>query len=57
MGDVDFEEAKKRASWITPVPGGNFLEFRNLEILNYCSQCMLIFKMLDSMFEALHLSI
>lgn len=22
VGDVDFEEAKKRASWITPVPGG-----------------------------------
>jgi len=21
-GDVDFEEAAKRASWITPVPGG-----------------------------------
>ena len=57
MGDVDFEEAKKMASWITPVPGGNFLELRNLEILNYCSQCKLIFTMLDSMFEALHLSI
>ena len=22
LGDVEFEEAKKRASWITPVPGG-----------------------------------
>lgn len=22
VGDLDFEEAKKRASWITPVPGG-----------------------------------
>jgi len=22
VGDVDFEEAKKKASWITPVPGG-----------------------------------
>ena len=22
MGDVDYEEARKRASWITPVPGG-----------------------------------
>ena len=21
-GDIDFETAKKRASWITPVPGG-----------------------------------
>lgn len=23
VGDVEFGEAKKRASWITPVPGGN----------------------------------
>jgi methylenetetrahydrofolate dehydrogenase (NADP+)/methenyltetrahydrofolate cyclohydrolase len=22
VGDVEFEEASKRASWITPVPGG-----------------------------------
>lgn len=22
VGDVDFNEARKRASWITPVPGG-----------------------------------
>ncbi|MCU7808452.1 MAG: bifunctional methylenetetrahydrofolate dehydrogenase/methenyltetrahydrofolate cyclohydrolase, partial [Candidatus Thiodiazotropha sp. (ex Semelilucina semeliformis)] len=22
VGDVDFETAKERASWITPVPGG-----------------------------------
>ena len=22
VGDVDFAEASKRASWITPVPGG-----------------------------------
>ena len=22
VGDVEFEEAAKRASWITPVPGG-----------------------------------
>jgi methylenetetrahydrofolate dehydrogenase (NADP+)/methenyltetrahydrofolate cyclohydrolase len=22
VGDIEFEEASKRASWITPVPGG-----------------------------------
>ena len=22
LGDVEFSEAKKRAAWITPVPGG-----------------------------------
>lgn len=22
VGDVDFEQARQRASWITPVPGG-----------------------------------
>ena len=22
LGDVDFKEAKQKASWITPVPGG-----------------------------------
>ena len=22
VGDVDFDEAQKKASWITPVPGG-----------------------------------
>lgn len=24
IGDVHFEEARKKASWITPVPGGRF---------------------------------
>ena len=27
VGDVEFAEAKKRASWITPVPGGKFNQY------------------------------
>ena len=26
VGDVEFEEARKRSSWITPVPGIHFLQ-------------------------------
>ncbi len=25
LGDVHFEEARKKASWITPVPGGGYI--------------------------------
>jgi len=37
VGDVDFDEAKQRASWITPVPRGSATSFNKLHLysLNY----------------------
>jgi methylenetetrahydrofolate dehydrogenase (NADP+)/methenyltetrahydrofolate cyclohydrolase len=42
-GDVDFESAKERASWITPVPGG----------VGPMTICMLLFNTLRAAKESL----